>query len=69
MLSRHLGIDPPGRQTFEKVACSRRRLRVQYNEHVEGDGQILFAHASKLGLEGMVSKHREHPYRSGRSKT
>jgi bifunctional non-homologous end joining protein LigD len=42
---------------------------VQYNEHVEGDGQIVFEHACKLGLEGIVSKHREHPYRSGRSKT
>jgi ATP-dependent DNA ligase len=42
---------------------------IQYNEHVEGDGQIVFEHACKLGLEGIVSKHREHPYRSGRSKT
>jgi bifunctional non-homologous end joining protein LigD len=42
---------------------------IQYNEHVEGDGQIVFAHACKLGLEGIVSKHREHAYRSGRSET
>jgi bifunctional non-homologous end joining protein LigD len=42
---------------------------VQYSEHVEGDGHVVFEHACKLGLEGIVSKHREHPYRSGRSKT
>jgi bifunctional non-homologous end joining protein LigD len=42
---------------------------IQYNEHVKGDGQIVFEHACKLGLEGIVSKHREHPYRSGRSKS
>jgi bifunctional non-homologous end joining protein LigD len=42
---------------------------IQYNEHVEGDGQVVFEHACKLGLEGIVSKHRDHPYRSGRSKT
>ncbi|HWY88016.1 MAG TPA: hypothetical protein VNX28_14890 [Gemmataceae bacterium] len=42
---------------------------IQFNEHVEGNGQIAFEHACKLGLEGIVSKHREHPYRSGRSKT
>jgi bifunctional non-homologous end joining protein LigD len=42
---------------------------IQYNEHVEGDGQIVFEHACKLGLEGIVSKHREHPYRSGRSRS
>jgi bifunctional non-homologous end joining protein LigD len=28
----------------------------------------VFDHACRLGLEGIVSKHREHPYRSGRSK-
>ena len=42
---------------------------IQYNEHVEGDGATVFAHACKLGLEGIVSKHREHAYRSGRSKS
>jgi bifunctional non-homologous end joining protein LigD len=41
----------------------------QFNEHVVGDGQIVFEHACKLGLEGIVSKHRDHPYRSGRSKS
>jgi bifunctional non-homologous end joining protein LigD len=30
---------------------------------------VIFAHACKLGLEGIVSKHRERPYRSGPSKT
>ena len=34
----------------------------------EGDGAAIFAHACKLGAEGIVSKHREHPYRSGPSK-
>jgi ATP-dependent DNA ligase len=29
---------------------------------------MVFAHACKLGFEGMVSKHREHSYRSGPSK-
>jgi bifunctional non-homologous end joining protein LigD len=28
----------------------------------------VFEHACKLGFEGIVSKHREHPYRSGPSK-
>jgi hypothetical protein len=36
--------------------------------HLEGDGAAIFAHACKLGAEGIVSKHREHPYRSGPSK-
>jgi ATP-dependent DNA ligase len=41
---------------------------LQYSEHLEGDGAAIFTHACKLGFEGIVSKHREHPYRSGPSK-
>jgi bifunctional non-homologous end joining protein LigD len=41
---------------------------IQYTEHLEGDAAAIFAHACKLGAEGIVSKHREHPYRSGPSK-
>jgi bifunctional non-homologous end joining protein LigD len=38
------------------------------NEVFEGDGDILFVHACKLGREGIVSKRLGSPYRSGRSK-
>jgi bifunctional non-homologous end joining protein LigD len=41
---------------------------VQLNEHIVGDGATVFEHACRLGLEGIVSKHRERPYRSGPSK-
>jgi bifunctional non-homologous end joining protein LigD len=37
------------------------------NEVFEGDGDILFAHACKLGCEGIVWKRLGSPYRSGRS--
>jgi bifunctional non-homologous end joining protein LigD len=37
------------------------------NEVFEGDGGILFAHACKLGCEGIVSKRLGSLYRSGRS--
>jgi bifunctional non-homologous end joining protein LigD len=40
---------------------------VRFNEHLEGDGPTVFAHACKLGLEGIVSKRKGSPYRSGRS--
>jgi bifunctional non-homologous end joining protein LigD len=42
---------------------------VQFNDHIVGDGATIFEHACKLGFEGIVSKHREHPYRSGPSKS
>jgi bifunctional non-homologous end joining protein LigD len=41
---------------------------VHYTEHLEGNGAAVFAHACRLGAEGIVSKNREHPYRSGPSK-
>ena len=41
---------------------------LRYNPHFEGDGATIFKHACKLGLEGIVSKRRDLPYRGGRSK-
>jgi bifunctional non-homologous end joining protein LigD len=37
----------------------------EYREH--DDGEVVFRHACKLGLEGIVSKRKGSPYRSGRS--
>jgi ATP-dependent DNA ligase len=42
-------------------------LGLRFNEHMEGDGPTVFAHACKMGLEGIVSKRKDSPYRSGRS--
>jgi len=42
-------------------------LGLRFNEHIEGDGPTIFAHACKMGLEGIVSKRKDSPYRSGRS--
>jgi len=39
------------------------------NQHIEyDDGEMVFHHACKLGLEGIVSKRLGSPYRSGRSR-
>jgi bifunctional non-homologous end joining protein LigD len=41
---------------------------VRFNEHLEyDDGDAVFRHACKMGLEGIVSKRKDSPYRSGRS--
>jgi bifunctional non-homologous end joining protein LigD len=37
------------------------------NDHYEGDGNIVFKYACKLGCEGIVSKRLGSPYRSGRA--
>jgi ATP-dependent DNA ligase len=36
-------------------------------KHMDGDGETVFRHACKLGLEGIVSKRKDSAYRSGRS--
>jgi ATP-dependent DNA ligase len=41
---------------------------LQLNEHLEHEaGAVVFRHACKMGLEGIVSKRLGSPYRSGRS--
>ena len=41
---------------------------IRFNEHLEcDDGEIVFRHACKIGLEGIVSKRKDPLYRSGRS--
>jgi bifunctional non-homologous end joining protein LigD len=39
---------------------------LRYSDHVVGAGADFFAHACKLGLEGIVSKKRDAPYRGTR---
>jgi bifunctional non-homologous end joining protein LigD len=34
---------------------------IRYSEQLDGDGATIFADAYKLGLGGIVSKHRESP--------
>ena len=40
---------------------------IRFNEHIEGDGPTVFAHACKMGLEGIVSKWKNSAYGCGRS--
>jgi bifunctional non-homologous end joining protein LigD len=46
---------------------AKARPGIRFNEDIEGDGPAVFAHACKLGLEGIVSKRKDSTYRSGRS--
>ena len=40
---------------------------ILYADHLVSDGPRLFAHACKLGFEGIISKKADAPYRSERS--
>ena len=46
-----------------------KRRSIQFVEHLTGDGPTVFEHVCRLGLEGVVSKRTDAPYRSGPSKT
>jgi bifunctional non-homologous end joining protein LigD len=54
------------KRTLAKLV-RRPHAGIALNEVFEGDGDILFAHACKLGCEGIVSKRVGSLYRSGRS--
>jgi bifunctional non-homologous end joining protein LigD len=56
-----------GRKARLEVILAKAGPGIRFNEHMEGDGEIVFRHACKLGLEGIVSKRKDSPYRSGRS--
>ncbi len=51
------------------LAGATPRSAVHYSDHVEGGGPDFYAGASEMGLEGIVSKRADAPYRPGRSKT
>ena len=39
---------------------------ITYVDHIAGDGELVLEHVCKLGLEGIVSKRADAPYRSGK---
>jgi ATP-dependent DNA ligase len=41
---------------------------LQFSDHYEGEGAVLFKRACAMGLEGIVSKRALSPYKSGPSK-
>lgn len=45
------------------------RSPIQLSDHVDGDGEALFLQASKLGLEGIVSKKADSRYVQSRSQS
>jgi bifunctional non-homologous end joining protein LigD len=54
------------RKVTLKSVLAKAAPGLRFNEHIEADGRA-FAHACKMGLEGIVSKRKASPYRSGRS--
>ena len=55
------------RRLPELIGRAKRRA-IQFVEHLTGDGPTVFDHVCRMGLEGIVSKRTDAPYRSGPSK-
>jgi bifunctional non-homologous end joining protein LigD len=51
---------------LKKLVGSRKTGAIRYSEHVVGHGDVFFTQACRMGLEGIVSKRRDLPYRPGR---
>jgi len=67
------GVDWRARPLVERKAALAELVppgetgRIRYSEHFEEDGALFLSHACRLSLEGIVSKRRDAPYRSGRT--
>jgi len=51
---------------LKKLVGARKTGRIRFSEHIEGNGEAFFSEACRAGLEGIVSKRRDQPYRAGR---
>jgi bifunctional non-homologous end joining protein LigD len=57
------------KRRLAKLIGRAKRRAIRFTEHLTGDGPTVFAHVCRMGLEGIVSKRTDAPYRSGRSRT
>ncbi len=48
-----------GRKATLEMILAKAGWGIRYNEHMEGDGEVVFRHACKIGLEGIVSKRKD----------
>jgi bifunctional non-homologous end joining protein LigD len=51
------------------IGKTKNSRTIQYGEHLKGNGASVLDYVCRLGLEGIVSKRVDAPYRSGPSKT
>jgi bifunctional non-homologous end joining protein LigD len=68
------GRDLTDRPLLERKAALAQLLKqtgksgvIRYTDHFDESGPLILKHACDMGLEGIISKRREAPYRSGRS--
>ncbi len=52
---------------LEELLNQKNNKVIRYSEHFEQAGETMLSHACRMGLEGVISKQIDAPYRSGRS--
>jgi ATP-dependent DNA ligase len=57
------------KRRLAKLLGKSQRRAIRFVEHLTGDGPTIFHHVCRMGLEGIVSKRVDAPYRSGPSRT
>ena len=57
------------KRRLKKLVGRSKQRAIQFVEHLVGDGPTVFDHVCRMGLEGIVSKRVDAPYRSGMSTT
>lgn len=53
-------------QLFRLLGTTKPGDRIRFAQHISSSGALLLSQARDLGLEGIVSKRGDQPYRSGR---
>ena len=55
------------KRALARLLGRRRNRAVRLSKHIAGRGELMMKNACELGLEGIISKRADRPYRSGRT--
>ncbi|KWV54190.1 ATP-dependent DNA ligase [Rhizobium altiplani] len=55
------------RHLLEDLISAETDGTIRLSQEMAVDGEVLLRHACQEGLEGIIAKHRDRPYRSGRT--
>lgn len=61
------GLDYDSRRHLLEDALDEAPETIRVSEEFDADPAAMLAEACRLGLEGIIGKHRDRPYRSGRN--
>jgi bifunctional non-homologous end joining protein LigD len=56
------------KEALKSLLKGHNKSAIRYSDHIEGQGKEMFAKACESGLEGIIAKKADAPYRTGRQK-